>query len=176
MRLCLLLCLLSAALHAQDIQVEFDKNRDLTGYKTFRFGEGEIITPKDQRVIKDATMHQWVKNAIREELTAKGLTFVDSAKADLVASYIIGSLQRSDMQNLGPMGTAPGSNEQTWSRNFQQSSLIIDLNDRGNLLIWRIQGVTSTTTPDAENMIREVVSKGFKKFSLKPKKDKKKKK
>ncbi|MFZ5970747.1 MAG: DUF4136 domain-containing protein [Bacteroidota bacterium] len=176
MRLWVVFFFLTTSLWAQDIEVEYDKNRDLTGYKTFRFGEGEIITPKDQRVIKDATMHQWVKKAIREELTGKGLVFVDSAKADLTASYIIGSLQRSDMQNLGPMGTAPGSTDQTWSRNFQQSSLIIDLNDRSNILIWRIQGVTTTTTPDAENMIREVVSKGFKKFSLKPKKEKKKKK
>jgi hypothetical protein len=42
--------------------------------------------------------------------------------------------------------------------------------------VWRINAVTSTTTPDAGNMIKDVVSKGFKKFSLKPKKEKKKKK
>ena len=174
MRFIFLLLFVSAFAGAQDIQVEYDKNRDLAKYKTFAFGESEIITPKDQRVVKDETMHKWVKDAIAEELTEKGLTLVDSA-GDLTASYIIGSLQRSDMQSLGPMGTSPGSNDQMWSRNFSQSSLIIDLNDRSKLLIWRISGVTSTTTPDAANMIKEVVARGFKKFSLKPKKEKKKK-
>lgn len=176
MRLLIFLLFISLSAWSQDIQVEYDKNRDLTKYKTFRFGEGEIITPKDKRVVKDATLHKWVQDALKEELTEKGLVYTDSAKADLVASYIIGALERSDMQNLGPMGGTPGSTDQTWSRNFQQSSLIIDLNDRSNLLIWRISGVTSTTTPDAGNMIKEVVAKGFKKFSLKPKKEKKKKK
>lgn len=175
MRTILFLLLATVSGFAQNIQVEYDKNRDLTKYKTFTFGEGEIITPKDQRVIKDETMHKWVREAIAEELKEKGLVRVDS-NADLTASYIIGSLARSDMQNLGPMGVSPGSTNQTWSRDFQQSSLVIDLNDRSKMLIWRINGVTSTTTPDAANMIREVVSKGFKKFSLKPKKEKKKKK
>jgi Domain of unknown function (DUF4136) len=176
MRLLIFLLLLSFSAWSQDIQVEYEKNRDLSKYKTFRFGEGEIITPKDKRVVKDATIHKWVRDAIMEELTEKGLIYLDSARADLVASYIIGALERSDMQNLGPMGGTPGSTNQTWSRNFQQSSLIIDLNERNNILIWRINGVTSTTTPDAANMIKDVVSKGFKKFSLKPKKEKKKKK
>jgi hypothetical protein len=176
MKLLLFFLLISISSLGQDIKVEYDKNHDFTKYKTFRFGEGEIITPKDKRVVKDATLHGWVRKAIMDELTGKGLVYLDSAKADLVASYIIGSLERSDMQDLGPMGGTPGSTSQTWSRDFQQSSLVIDLNERNNLLVWRINAVTSTTTPDAGNMIKDVVSKGFKKFSLKPKKEKKKKK
>lgn len=168
------LVLASGSIVAQDIEVEYDKNRDMTRYKTFAMGEGEIITPKDQRVIDDGKMHGWVREAIAGELTDKGLVQLDSS-ADLTVSYVIGSVQRMDLQNLGPMGRTPGSSDQTWSRDYQQSSFIIDLNDRGNLLVWRINGVTSVSSATAESMIEEVVARGFKKFSLKPKKEKKKK-
>lgn len=159
---------------SQEIQVEYDKDRDLSKYKTFAIGEGEIITPKDRRKIDDARLHEWVRTAISGELKDKGMTQLDSL-ADITVTYLIGSLERSDMQNLGPAGMAPGSSDRTWSRDYEQSSFIIDLNDRSNLLVWRINGVTSTSSPNAANMIDEVVAKGFKKFSIKPKKEKKKK-
>jgi hypothetical protein len=170
-----LLCLfvLGISLSAQDIKVEYDKSHDFTKYKTFAFGQGEIVTPKDQRVVKDATMHAWVKNAITEELTEKGFTQVDSL-GDLVVSYAIGSLPRTDMEQLGPLGQTPGSTNQTWSRDYKQNSLIIDLNNRQNYLVWRINGTTNASGTTAQPMISEVVSEGFKKLSLKPKKSKKK--
>ena len=38
----------------EDINVEYDKKRDLSIYKTFSLGEGEVITPTDQRqVVKE---------------------------------------------------------------------------------------------------------------------------
>jgi hypothetical protein len=164
----------SISTFGQEIEVEYDKTRDLSKYKTFAITEGEIITPKDKRKIDDAKLHEWVREAVAGELKDKGLTHLDSL-ADLTVTYLIGSLERSDLQNLGPGGMAPGSSDRTWSRDYEQSSFIIDLNDRSNILVWRINGVTSTSSPNAANMIDEVVAKGFKKFSLKPKKEKKKK-
>ena len=100
---------------------------------------------------------------------------MDSADAgDLVVSFVVGSLERSDLEQLGPLGMTPGSSSQTWSRDFRLGSLIIDLNDRSNNLIWRVNATTTTNTSDAQRMIDQVVSAGFKKFSLKPKKVKKK--
>jgi hypothetical protein len=172
-RFFLLFSILTFPLFSQDIKVEYDKNHDFTKYKTFAFGQGEIVTPKDQRVVKDATMHTWVKNAITEELTEKGFMQVDSL-GDLVVSYAIGSLPRTDMEQLGPLGQTPGSTNQTWSRDYSQNSLIIDLNNRQNYLVWRINGTTTASGTSPQPMIGEVVSEGFKKLSLKPKKGKKK--
>jgi hypothetical protein len=172
-RIGLVLSLLNFSLSAQDIKVEYDKKHDFTQYKTFALGEGEIVTPKDQRVVKDATMHKWVETAIVEELTEKGLQKVDSL-GDLVVSYAIGSLPRTDMEQVGPLGQTPGANSQTWSRDYNQSSLIIDLNNRQNRLVWRINGTTNASGNNAQPMIGEVVAEGFKKLSLKPKKGKKK--
>ena len=159
---------------AQDIQVEYDKNRDLSHYKTFTMGAGEIITPKDRRTGNEATVHKWVKDAIIEELTEKGLQQVDSA-GDLLATYLIGTQQRSDFQQLGPLGMTPNSSAQSWSRDYQMGSLVIDLNDKNKNLIWRVNATNTAAATDIDNIIAQVVSAGFKKFSLKPKKVKKKK-
>jgi hypothetical protein len=69
-----LFVLVSFSSHAQDVVAEFDKDRDFTKYKTFTIGEFEIITPKDQRTVPDAQLHEWVQMAIKTELTEKGLT------------------------------------------------------------------------------------------------------
>jgi hypothetical protein len=158
----------------QEVQVEYDKDRDLSIYKTFSMGEGEIITPKDQRTIADDELRGWVHDAIVGEMKAKGLQQLDSL-GDLVVSYIVGSVAMTTVQHLGPMGTSPQSSEQTWSRNYRQGTLVIDLNDRSDFLIWRVNATTSYGTPATDKNIQNIIAHGFKKFSTKPKKGKKKK-
>jgi hypothetical protein len=59
---------------------------------------------------------------------------------------------------------------------YRQGSLVIDLNDtRNNKLLWRISSSTGTGMGDAEQSIDRIVGQGFKKFSIQPKKVKKKK-
>jgi Domain of unknown function (DUF4136) len=159
---------------AQTIKVEYNKNTDFSHYKTFSFGEGVIITPKDLRQVPDSLLHKWVKQAIKSELAKKGLQRTDSA-ADLVVTYITGSEPRSDAGDFGPLGLTPGSTSSSYFRDYKQGSLVIDLNDRRNgNLIWRINSVTNTNVAaDAERSIERTVGQGFKKFSIRPKKGKK---
>ena len=152
---------------AQDIEAEYDKNRDFTIYKTFSLAEGEIITPKDQRKVSDEQLHKWVREAITSELKDKGMTQLDSL-GDLRVSYIIGSVERSGLRSNTTGGLGGG----VVLNDYEESSIVIDMNDRNNFLVWRINGVTSTNA-NAETIIDEVVAKGFKKFSIKPKKKKK---
>ncbi|HEY5823125.1 MAG TPA: DUF4136 domain-containing protein [Cyclobacteriaceae bacterium] len=159
---------------AQNLKVEYDKEHDFSKYKTFHFGEGEIITPKDQRLFPDATVHKYVKDAMAEEMKEKGLQQLDSL-ADLEVSYVVGSIEKTDTEQLGPLGMTPGSTSQSWSRDYWQSSLIIDLNERSGKRVWRVNSTTSSSSTDAARAIGMVVAEGFKKFSLKPKKVKKKK-
>jgi hypothetical protein len=153
----------------QDIQVEYDKNRDFSIYKTFSIGEAEIITPKDQRKVDDEKIHKWVQEAISSELKDKGLTQIDSL-GDLRVSYIVGSVERSNLQSSGTGGIGAG----VVTHDYEESSFVIDMNDRNEFLVWRVNGITSTNSPNAMTMIEEVVAKGFKKFTIKPKKKKKK--
>lgn len=167
--------LLHWPLAAQEFKIEYDKDLDLSQYRSFRFGEGQIITPQDLRQVEDAKLHQWVRGAIADELVKKGLKQVDSA-ADLVVSYIVGSQIRSDAGNVGPLGMTPGSDNTTYMRDYRRSSLVIDLNDtKGSKLVWRISTSVDTGMGDAQTAIDQTVSKGFKKFSIQPKKGKKKK-
>jgi len=161
---------------AQEFKVEYDKNEDLSHYKTFQFGEGEIITPKDLRQVPDTTLHKWVREAVTQELTKKGMQRLDSA-ADLTVSYIVGSQMRSSAGDVGPLGLTPGgTTSQTYMHDYRQGSIVIDLNDtKTNKLMWRINSSTSTGMADAEQSIGRIASQGFKKFSIQPKKMKKKK-
>lgn len=169
-----ILCLaLTCAAFAQDVKVEFDKTKDYSFYKTFRFGESEIVTPKEKKQITDAALHKIIRDAIEEELFEKGIKKNDSS-AELVITYVAGIFEHSERQNLGPLGTAPGQSSQTWMNNYSQGELIIDINDvKSKNLIWRINSQTNTSTPEAENYIDQVVDKGLKKFAVKPKAKKK---
>jgi hypothetical protein len=159
-------------LSAQDINVEYDKNRDLSIYKTFSLGEGEVITPKDKQQVDAESLTKWIREALVEELKEKGLQQVDSA-ADLVASFVVGSQDRTDVSQLGPLGLSPGNDNQTWSHDYRMASVIIDLDDRRDNLIWRINATAAVTTTDYHRQIEQIVGQGFKKFSIKPKKKKK---
>jgi Domain of unknown function (DUF4136) len=175
MKICLtilwLTCVLAVA--AQDVKVEYDKTKDYSGYKTFRFGESEIVTPKDKKQISDATLNKIIRDAITNELGEKGIVKSDSS-AELVITYVAGIFEHSERQNLGPLGTAPGQSSQSWTNNYSQGELIIDVNDiKSKKLIWRINSQTNTSTPEAQTYIEQVVDKGLKKFALKPKGKKK---
>ena len=153
--------------------MEFDKDRDYTQYKTFRFGEGELVTPKDQRQISSEQADIWVKEAMTKELELKGLKRVDSV-ADLVISYVIGTLARSDAGDVGPLGLTPGSMERTYLKDYLQGNMVIDLNDRRDIKVWRVNATMVVSSSTAEKMINQVVQRGFKKFPKSKEKVKKK--
>jgi hypothetical protein len=169
----LLVTLIASVAYGQDIKVDYDKDLDFTQFKTFRFGECEVITPKDQQVVSEEQIHKWVQTAVIRELESKGLTRVDSS-ADMVVSYAIGAMARSDAGSVGPMGLTPGSMERNYMRDFSQGSFILDLNNRSNIKVWRINATTTATVTDGETMIDGIVAKGLRKFG-KPEKKKKKK-
>lgn len=158
----------------QDIKVDYDKTKDYSGYKSFRFGESEIVTPKDKKSISDKTLDKLIKDAIIKVLSEKEIVHNDSS-TELVVTYMAGVFEHSELQRLGPLGTSPTSSSQTWSNNYSQGELIIDINDlQSNRLIWRINSQTNTNTPEAAQYIDQIVDKGLKKFAVKPKSRKKK--
>ncbi len=169
----LLIALLSVSIPAfsQGIKVEYDKKHDFSKYKTFSFGESQVPPPQDQKQVTDATVDKWIKNGVTRELEFKGLKRVDTA-ADLVVTYAVGTMARSDMQAIGPLGQTPGSTATTWSRNYNQTSLIIDLNNKSNFLVWRINSVADVGGPEGERTIDMIVERGFKKFGKPVKKRK----
>jgi len=170
MRLVFLIVLVTGItrLNAQTIEVEYNKNKDMTGYKTFQFGEMEIITPKDKQRMDEEKTRAIVNEILEFELKKKGLQKVDS-NAHLVLSYIIGSMERSSIFDAGRLGGTPPSVMQ----DYNEGNLVIDLNDRSNNLIWRVNAVTTFTDANMSSQIEQIIGKGFKKFPNKPKGKKK---
>ena len=160
---------------AQSVEAEYDKNKDFTHYKTFSFGESQITTPADQKLIDDKTMNSWIVRAISRELELKGLKQNDSLP-DLIATYAEGTLARTDIERLGPLALTPGTSpnsSRSFTHEYQQSSLVIDLNDRSGNLIWRVNSTTNMTSSEIERTVDAIVEKGFKKFARPHKKKKK---
>jgi hypothetical protein len=162
----LIFLLVSVTAWAQHIEVEYQKDRDFSKYRTFSFGESEVITPKDEQTIESSKVHGWVKEAITRELEANGLKRMDSL-GDLVVSYIIGSAERSEIESVGPLGGTPGMVAQPRSslRDFTTESFIIDLKDKSKNLVWRINAETVLTSSAVQSGIDEVVARGFKKYA-----------
>lgn len=152
-------------LSAQNIKVEFDKKHDFSKYKTFRFGDSQIAIndKEDQKKMPREQFDTWVKNAIIRELEFKGLKRVDSL-ADLVVTYAMISSDRNDVSVTGPLGMTPNSNDRVFNREYHEIDLIIDMNNRSNYLVWRINSTTQLNTTEAERTIDQIVEKGFKKF------------
>jgi len=166
----LVLSLSAVSLSAQTIQVEYNKNKDMSAYKTYQMGEAEIITPEDKRLLEEAKTREVVNRSIELELKGRGLQRVDSA-GQLVVSYIIGSMQRSSVFDAGRLGS---NTPPAVMQDYSEGNFIIDLNDRSGNLIWRVNAVTTFTTSNLEAQIDQVLSKGFKKFPNIPKTKKKK--
>jgi hypothetical protein len=163
----------ASSARSQELKVEYDKDRDYSQYKTFRFGEGELVTPKDERQVSAKQVDDWVKEAMTNELELKGLKRADSV-ADLVISYVVGTLARSDAGNVGPLGLTPGSMERTYMKDYRQGNIVIDLNDRHDIKVWRVNATMEMSSSNAEKMINQVVQRGFKKFPKSKEKSKKK--
>ncbi|GHN01406.1 hypothetical protein WSM22_28950 [Cytophagales bacterium WSM2-2] len=158
------LSIISFSAYSQEIKVEYDKKHDFTKYRTFSFGESQVITPKDRKLVSDATIDQWIKKGVTRELEFKGLKKVE-AGGDVVVTYAVGTMARSDMQSVGPLGQTPGSDATTWTRSYNQTSLIIDLNNKSNFLVWRVNSIADVVGADAERTIDAIVERGFKKFA-----------
>jgi hypothetical protein len=89
-------------------------------------------------------------------------------------SYIIGYLERSGVSSIGPLGGTPGSiNAGATVEDFREGTFVIDLDDRSDNLIWRINSVIRYSSSETIRMVEMVVDKGFKKFPNKPKVKKK---
>ncbi|MBI3218785.1 MAG: DUF4136 domain-containing protein [Bacteroidetes bacterium] len=162
--LSLVLCVVASPLYAQLFKVEYDKSKNLGYIKTFQVVPGEITTPKDQKQIPDPTIHQWIQTSIRSQLEYHGLQSVDTL-ADVVVTYVFGVLARTDFEVLGPLAQTPGRGiEEKYTYNYQQSTFIIDLNDRSGNLIWRVNSTNNLTAPLNQKLIYSIAERGFRKF------------
>ena len=79
-------------------------------------------------------------------------------------------MERSSVYSVGPLGGTPGvESNRMMMQDYSEGSFIIDLNDRSNNLIWRINAISNFAGANIEPQVEQVLTKGFKKFPNKPK-------
>jgi len=88
---------------AQDVRYDFDKEKDFTKYKTYKW------VPIKGADLPDALTAKQLTGAVDAELAAKGLTVTDSDTADLYLGYqtAIGTEKQFTSYNTG-WGYGPG--------------------------------------------------------------------
>ncbi|MFY8038016.1 MAG: DUF4136 domain-containing protein [Cyclobacteriaceae bacterium] len=162
----LLLLLFSLAVHAlaaQSFKVEYNKQKSLSHIRTFQINNGDIVTSKAQKSIPDTTLHRWINAALANQLTSFQLT--QQNVADVVVTYYFSIEARTNYQVLGPLAQTPGKGiEEMHTFDYQQSTFIIDINDRSGNLIWRVSSTNNLTAPLSLKLIEGIVDRGFRKF------------
>jgi hypothetical protein len=171
----------TAAVSGQDFEIAVEKGVDLKKYQTFTVVKGAVISGGDQPIDANALFNE-IKPMIIRELQRKGYVYMDSA-AELTATYVVESMMRTDIQRLGPLGQAPATNpamvdqSQTWSREFRQGTLIINLVDASRKsTVWSAEGTMDISRTRGGNLLDYAVKSAFRKYPDKTKADKKPKK
>ncbi|MDL5048769.1 DUF4136 domain-containing protein [Oscillatoria amoena NRMC-F 0135] len=171
---------LTVSCFGQDFKSSTKTGVDLKQYSTFTIVQGEVVASSD-RAIDPVAFFKEIKPTIIRELERKGFKYVDSA-AELAATYVVETTVRTDVQNFGPLGQAPASNpaqvdqSQSWSREFRQGSLILNLDDLAKkTTVWSCEGSMDISRTRGGNAIDYAVKEAFRKFPDKNKKSKRQK-
>ncbi len=151
------------SLAAQTFKVEYNKHKSLSYIRTFQINKGDVIVSKAQKIIADTTLQRWIHTALSGKLTSFQLTQQDAA--DVIVTYYFAIEARTNYQVLGPLAQTPGKGiEEMHTFDYQQSTFIIDLNDRSGNLIWRVSSTNNLTAPLSQKLIDGIVERGFRKF------------
>lgn len=169
----------------QKISVDYDKNTDFSKFKTYAFAVG---TPTPETLT-----NQRIESAIEAQLTARGLTRVQSsAELTVVFHCAVAQQTQLDTTNLSGWGWGPGwgrgwgwggrfrggwgglgGNAITQVEQIPVGTLIVDIGDSTNRkYIWRGTATKTLSSNQAKNekSIDQEVKKMFEKFPPKEKK------
>ncbi|PYY18833.1 MAG: DUF4136 domain-containing protein [Acidobacteria bacterium] len=172
----------ATSIFAQDVRYNFDKNADFTKFKTYKW-----VPIKDAQPINQIVERQ-IQTAIDAQLTQKGLSKLDTDKADLYIGYqtAIGTEKQFNSYSTdwgygggwgrgGWYGGGMGSSMTTGSTTtIYTGQLALDMYDSSNhSLVWR--GAASKTLdpkakPDKqEKNLNKAVAKLLKNYPPKVK-------
>jgi Domain of unknown function (DUF4136) len=155
------LLLLPAMATAQKVHVDWDKETNFSGFKTYAWG--------DNTHVKDQLMDQRITQGIESQLAAKGLQKVDpSGNPDLVVRYHGSTSTETQLNTYGSGGWYWGGGMSTTTVDkIRVGQLIVDIGDsKSKKFIWR--GTASETLSDnpqkVEKSLDKALNKMFEKF------------
>jgi hypothetical protein len=169
--------LISLNLSGQDFTTSTASGVDLLKYETFTVLRGSVISNSDQPIDKEA-FYKEIKPSIIRELEYRGYKFIEDTTAQLAVTYVIETTMKMEIQRQGQLGqqlvvTNPGSGNQsqTWSREFTQGMLILEIEDVARKTsVWSAEGMMDITRSRGGNLLDNAVRSAFRKFPDKNKK------
>jgi hypothetical protein len=124
--------LLSPAPGPDDRSVDFDPQTDFTQFKTFALGKGVLRSRKPE--LDNDIVRKKIEEALRIELTKRGLQEEPGPGSDLIVTFRFGSVDKREVQSW-PVGRW-GTRYSTYR--FSEGTLVVDLLKRqGRELVWR---------------------------------------
>ncbi|WP_335965645.1 DUF4136 domain-containing protein [Galbibacter sp. PAP.153] len=182
MKVLLIVIFVSVIGYAQ-IQSDYDKSIDFASYKTYSFegwekNSDQVLTDFDKKRITDA---------IQSELTARGMSMVDSGADVAVTLYVVvnkktsktaytdfnGSLGYGGRWGWG-WGLAPGMVSATTTfdeDDYMEGTLVVDMYDgQTKKLAWQgvITSVVKEKAEQRDKSIPKKIKKLMKKYPVKP--------
>ncbi|WP_105200583.1 MULTISPECIES: DUF4136 domain-containing protein [unclassified Pseudoalteromonas] len=164
------LMLLSACASGPDF--DYDKSVNFTQYKTFAWFPDASLTNASSNYQISELMERRVRQAVNDELSAKGMSMVTADQADVLINYHASVEKKVDVDTFTTGYSARwdywglGYNVQTTTREYEVGTLVIDVVDRAsNQLVWRAakEGrLKKNQTPSERTaVIRESVAEIF---------------
>jgi len=164
--------LLAAGCSTVHATTDYDHAVGFAQFRTFKMMEGKML-PSSDGAPPNTLVADRIRDTIKTELTAKGLTPSDS-NPDLLVGFVAGAQRREDLQVVGPydpvLGPYPGywGPGDVWATEYEHGTLVIDLIDaRTKKMVWRSVAVADKnklSEVDAPATIQTAVDKAFKNF------------
>jgi hypothetical protein len=152
---------------AQKVDLEFDQQVDFTKFKTFAIRDGRLNS-KDPMLNNDL-IRKRLEADLQKDFAARGLTFVESGRADLNVRYTLGAAQKREIEHY-PAGWR-GMGTRTVRVPYTAGSLVIDLRDsESRTLVWRAAAHEESRDPATiERKLDDMVKKAVDKYPPKKK-------
>jgi hypothetical protein len=129
-----LLCLGGIAALAQQVQFDYNRSANFSGYKTYQWVDYRPVQVGDELLDQD------IKRAVDEQLASKGLRRVQSG-ADLLVGYQAGISQEKEFDSLGwggPRGWGNWGDTRVTTSTIDIGNLVIGVFDPATKqLVWR---------------------------------------
>jgi hypothetical protein len=149
---------------------DYDPGTDFSTYKTFALFDGKI---EGSELESHPLIKKRVMDAIKNEMTKKGLTSTDSENADLIVYAQAGTAEKLNVTDYG-YGYGSWWGPYPYGRNidvsyYTQASVIIDLVDNAkDELVWRGIGTgvvqESGTPEERQEKVDNAVAKILEQF------------
>lgn len=159
--------LVSQAVWAQKITMEFDQSVDFSRYKTFAIREGQLNSGNS--ALNSPLVKKQIEADIQNALTAKGLTMATGGPADLNVRYTFGAARKTEIEAY-PAGWY-GRGTRYVRVPYAEGTLVIDLRDpTTRSLVWRsIAAEEKNDATKIQGKLDDMVKKSMEKYPPKKK-------